>query len=563
MSHCRRRSVRSEQVRSQVHILLVGLSGSGKSTVGRLLARQLERPFIDTDDALARRAGRSIPQIFAAEGEQHFRELEAAEVCAALAGPPAVVSLGGGALMQPLTRIRCAQHCLVWLDAPPSVLARRVAPRGDARGRPLLAGIDPVLRLTELLAQRRPQYAQAHVRLDAAQSTEAVLRAAHDACTHFVAPTAQTLTITTSATAQRPRYDVVTGRGILQGLPGLLRERLPARRAYVVSNNVVWPLAGDLLEEALAKNLDVSSIEQVDDGEAGKCTAGADRLWTWLAEHGAERGDPVIAFGGGVTGDLAGFVAATYLRGVPFVQIPTTLLAQVDSSIGGKVAVDHPLAKNMIGAFKAADLVVVDTALLASLPAAQIANGWAEVLKHGVILDAELFELMEAEAERFNDLDPDLTLAAVRRSLAIKARVVEEDEFEQGPRMLLNYGHTLGHAIEAATGYGRLLHGEAVSLGMVAAGWMAMRLGLFPEADFRRVEGALQRLRLPVRLAGINAAAVLATMQRDKKVRQGRVTWVLPRRIGAAIRTADVPPELAALALDYLQDAGVAAGAGR
>jgi 3-dehydroquinate synthase len=549
---------RFDQVMPPVHLVLVGLSGSGKSTIGRLLARQLERPFIDTDDALARRAGRSIPQIFASEGEQHFRELEAAEVRTALASPPAVVSLGGGALLQPLTRIRCAQHCLVWLDAPPSVLARRVAPRGDARGRPLLADVDPATRLSELLAQRRAQYAQAHIRLDAAQSTDAVVRAAYEAFARYVAPSTQTLTITTSATAQRRSYDVVSGRGILQRLPALLRERLPARRAFVVSSNVVWPLAGDVLLEALAKELVVPAIEQVDDGEAGKSTAGADRLWTWLAEHGAERGDPLIAFGGGVTGDLAGFVAATYLRGVPFVQIPTTLLAQVDSSIGGKVAVDHPLAKNMIGAFKTADLVVVDTALLASLPAAQVANGWAEVLKHGVILDAELFDLMEAEAERFNDLDPDLTLDAVRRSLAIKARVVEEDEFEQGPRMLLNYGHTLGHAIEAAAGYGRLLHGEAVSLGMVAAGWIAMRLGLFPEADFRRVEGALQRLRLPVRLAGINAAAVLATMQRDKKVRQGRVTWVLPRRIGEAIRTADVPPELAVQALAYLQEADIA-----
>jgi 3-dehydroquinate synthase len=386
-----------------------------------------------------------------------------------------------------------------------------------------------------------------------------VVRTAFDAIARFVATSTQTLTISTSAMGQRRSYDVVTGRAILQQLPALLKERLPARRAFVVSNNVVWPMAGAMLLEALAHDLDVPAIEQVSDGEAGKSTAGAERLWTWLAEQGAERGDPLLAFGGGVTGDLAGFVAATYLRGVPFVQIPTTLLAQVDSSIGGKVAIDHPLAKNMIGAFKAADLVVIDTALLASLPAAQIANGWAEVLKHGVILDAELFALMEAEAERFNDLDPDLTLDAVRRSLAIKARVVEEDEFEQGPRMLLNYGHTLGHAIEASTGYGRLLHGEAVSLGMVAAGWMAMRMGLFPEADFRRVEGALERLRLPVRFAGINAAAVLATMQRDKKVRQGRVTWVLPRRIGEAIRTSDVPPELAAQALDYLQDSHVTA----
>lgn len=542
-----------------VHIVLVGLSGSGKSTVGRLLARQLGRPFIDTDDTLAQRAGRSIPQIFATDGEEHFRALEADEVRRALTGPPAVVSLGGGALLRPATRIRCAQQCLVWLDAAPSALARRVAPRGDTRGRPLLAGGDPVRRLTDLLVQRRPFYAQAHLRLDATLPLETVAQAARAALATFTVPRAETLTIRTSATAQRRSYDVVSGRGILSRLPELLCERLPARRAFVVSTDAVWPLAGELLREAVGSEVEIAATTQVADGEASKNTASADRLWTWLAEQHAERGDPLIAFGGGVTGDLAGFVAATYLRGVPLIQIPTTLLAQVDSSIGGKVAVDHALAKNMIGAFKAADLVVVDTALLASLPPRQVANGWAEVLKHGVILDAGLFDLLEGEAERCNDLDPDLTLAAVRRSLAIKARVVEEDEFEQGPRMLLNYGHTLGHAIEAAAGYGQLLHGEAVSLGMVAAGWMAMRLGLLADGEFQRIEGALQRLRLPVRLSSIDAPTVLATMQRDKKVRQGRVTWVLPRRIGEAIRTTDVPPDLAGQALTYLQDAGVTA----
>jgi len=287
--------------------------------------------------------------------------------------------------------------------------------------------------------------------------------------------------------------------------------------------------------------------------------AHAEQLWTWLAEQGAERRDPVIAFGGGVTGDLTGFVAACYLRGVPFVQIPTTLLAQVDSSIGGKVAVDHALAKNMIGAFKAPELVVVDTALLASLPPEQVAAGWAEVLKHGVILDAGLFGLMEDQAEQLNDLAPQLTLDVVRRSLAIKARVVEEDEFEQGTRMLLNYGHTLGQAIEAATGYRRYLHGHAVSLGMVAAGWIAVQLGLLPEPDLRRIEGVLPRLRLPVRLSGVDPEAVLAAMQRDKKVRQGRNIWVLPRRIGEAVRTAEVPEALAARALTYLGRAGEAA----
>ncbi len=529
-------------------IILVGLSGCGKTTVGRLLARRLRRPFIDTDGEIARSEGRSIPAIFATDGEDRFRALEVEAVQVALAGPPAVVSLGGGALLHPTTRIRCAAEHLCWLDADPAILARRVAPSGSARGRPLLAAADPEARLRELLAQRRQLYGQAHLRVDATPTPDGVAAAIQAALERLDPAGSETLTVRTSGGT----YPVVSGRGTLAQLPVLARDLARSRRAFVVSDTTVWPIAGALLEATLRQAEWLPRVHAVPAGEQTKTTASAEVLWTWLAEEGAERKEPVLAFGGGVVGDLAGFVAATYLRGVPLVQIATTLLAQVDSSIGGKVAVDHPLAKNMIGAFKPPDLVIVDTALLAGLPPREIAAGWVEVLKHGVILDAGLFALMEAEAERLSDLSPDLTLQAVRRSLAIKARVVEEDEFEQGPRMLLNYGHTLGQAVEAATGYARFLHGEAVSLGMVAAGWMAAQLGLLAPGELARIEGTLARLGSPVRVAGLDAEAVLAAMRRDKKVRQGKVTWVLPRGIGQAIRTADVPPELAGKALSYL-----------
>ena len=433
------------------------------------------------------------------------------------------------------------------------MLAGRLAP--GAADRPLLADRDPAGQLAKLLTQRRHLYAQAHARIDAAAGPEAVVAALARALVAFVPPEPQTRRVRTAAAAPRSAYDVVSGRGLLAGLPALLAERLPARCATVISDDAVWPIAGPLLERALAPLGLALRLELVPAGEASKSTAQAERLWGALARAGAERREPIIAVGGGVVGDLAGFVAATYLRGVPFVQVPTSLLAQVDSSIGGKVAVDHPLAKNMIGAFKAPDLVLVDTALLAALPPEQVANGWAEVLKEAVILDADLFASMEASAERLADLAPELTLAAVRRSLELKARVVEEDEFEAGPRMLLNYGHTLGHAIEAAAGYGGLLHGQAVSLGMVAANWIAERLGLLEAGTSGRIERTLARLGLPVRLESVDAATVLATMQRDKKVRQGRITWVLPRGLGAAVRTSDVPPELPAQALDYLMAA--------
>lgn len=537
-------------------IVLVGLSGSGKSTLGPRLAAALDRPFVDTDDLIVRTAGRAIPDIFRVEGEAAFRAREAAAVAEALAGPPAVVSLGGGAILHPTTRVRCAGQVLLWLEAPPAVLARRVAPMGAAPDRPLLHG-DPAARLAELLAQRRPYYAQAHLRLDASASPDVVLAAALAALDGYAPPAAHTLTVRTAAVPLRDHYDVISGRGVLGQLGALARARLNARRAFVITDSVAWPLLGALAEEALRCADLPWHVLPIPAGEANKTTAEAERLWGRLAKLGAERADPIIAVGGGVVGDLAGFVAATYVRGVPFVQVPTTLLAQVDSSIGGKVAVDHPLAKNIIGAFKAPDFVLVDTALLASLPPVQVSAGLAEVLKHGVVFDPALFEQLERGAEELRDLQPDQMLDAVRRNLAIKARVVEEDEFEHGPRMLLNYGHTLGHAIEAAAGYDRYLHGQAVSLGMVAEGWMAVQLGLLANADFARVERTLARLGLPIRAEGLDAEAVLAATRRDKKVRQGRLTWVLPTRLGEATRTTDVPPALAERALAYLASAAL------
>ncbi len=533
------------------HIILTGLSGSGKSTIGRRLARHFQLPLVDVDREIEAVEGASIPAIFSTKGEEAFREIEASLIRAAIQGPQAVISLGGGAVLHPTTRILCAGHRMIWLHADFATLARRVAPRGTSTSRPLLAGSTPDDRLRALYDQRRPHYAQAHIHLNSSGPLDQVAGTAVAALAALPPSQAQHLAIRTS-TGQGATYDVLTGRGILKDLGSLLAPRVRSRRIFAVSDSAVWPIAGSLLMNALTRHGFTVHSEVVPSGEQSKTPALASRLWTWLAENAAERHETLLAFGGGVVGDLGGFVAATYLRGMPLVQVPTTLLSQVDSSIGGKVAVDHPIAKNLIGAFKTPDVVLVDTALLTSLPPRQVANGWAEVLKHGVILDAELFALMEREAAALSHLSPDLTLETVRRSLAIKASVVQEDEFEQGPRMLLNYGHTLGHAIEAAAGFSALLHGEAVSLGMVAAAWMSTRLGMLPAREFERIEHALVRLNLPVRWQGLDTASVLQAMQRDKKVRSGRPTWVLPTRIGAAVRTAEVPPDLAEQALQYV-----------
>ncbi|MBM4438570.1 MAG: 3-dehydroquinate synthase, partial [Actinobacteria bacterium] len=277
-------------------------------------------------------------------------------------------------------------------------------------------------------------------------------------------------------------------------------------------------------------------------GEGSKSLAVAEALYTWLAAQRAERGHAVVALGGGVCGDLAGFVAATYLRGLPLVQVPTTLLAQIDSSIGGKVAVDLPVGKNLVGAFYPAALTLVDTALLDTLPRAQLVADYAEVIKTAMIFDAAMFELIEGSVDRL--AEPALLASLVERCVRWKAKLVYEDPLDRGARAVLNYGHTIAHALEAAAGYGAYRHGEAVAIGMAGAAALAVRLGRCAAELRQRQNALLVRSGLPVSYRDAAPRDVLDAMRLDKKVRDGAIRWVLPDRIGAATVGIDVAPDL-------------------
>jgi len=347
----------------------------------------------------------------------------------------------------------------------------------------------------------------------------------------------QTLTVSLGERS----YPIHIGAGLLRD-GRTLREAVGKRDVLLVSNVTVAPLYGGLAKAALAANRVVEVT--LPDGEQHKSLATAGRVFDVLIANRLGRDAVVAALGGGVIGDLAGFVAACYQRGVDFVQIPTTLLAHVDSSVGGKTAVNHPGGKNMIGAFHQPIAVISDTDLLATLPDRELRSGLAEVIKYGLICDAEFFAWLEANIEALVARDAAALQHAIYRSCQIKAEIVGRDEREQGERALLNLGHTFGHAIESATGYAEWLHGEAVATGMLIAADMSLRLGWLAAADVERVRRLLERAGLPVAAPRFGAETALGFMRVDKKVQAGRVRLVLLERIGRAVLTGDYPHEV-------------------
>jgi 3-dehydroquinate synthase len=342
-------------------------------------------------------------------------------------------------------------------------------------------------------------------------------------------------------TAGTGAYAIHCRWGALDDLGVLMREAGLEGSAFVVSDDAVGPLFGERALASLTASGFDASRHVFPAGEPSKTLDTARRVYDWLLDRHAERGSPVIALGGGVVGDLAGFVAATYMRGVPLVQVPTSLLAMVDASIGGKVAVDHPRGKNLIGAFYPPRLVIEDTSVLATLSERSLREGFAEVIKHGLVMDPPMLDVLERDAKRLLAVDPDVITGIVERNARLKAAVVSKDEREGDRRMILNYGHTIGHAIEAVCGYTGIRHGEAISAGMMAAAEIGRRIGITPPGVGERQARIFKRYGLPLRHAGLDPGAVMASMLHDKKVASKRVRWVLLADFGQPVVRDDVP----------------------
>ena len=344
------------------------------------------------------------------------------------------------------------------------------------------------------------------------------------------------------------RVPLLAGPDALADLPAALAEAHFEGRLFVVADRV----AADLHGQALHAVLDAAPLLTISGAEADKTLAQAGLVWDWLIEQGAERRDALVAFGGGVVCDLVGFAAASYLRGIGLVNVPTTLLAQVDASVGGKTGVNHPRGKNLIGAFYQPLAVVADTRFLASLPRRAFAAGLAEVAKVGMVLDHDLFAAMERGAAGLVPGAAEVLTPLIARAIELKAAVVERDEREQGNRMLLNYGHTVGHALEAAAGYGRLLHGEAVAVGMEAAANIACSMGVLDRGSADRQHALLVALGLPTCYADVPREHVRSRLSLDKKRAGQRQRWVLADCVGAARVRDDVPAAAVESALAWV-----------
>ena len=529
-------------------IVLVGLMGAGKTSIGRRLAARLGLPFHDADVEIELAAGCSISELFTRFGEAEFRAGERRVIRRLLAGEPMVLATGGGAFMDAETRATVRRDAVsLWLRASLPTLVRRVSQRSH---RPLLANGDPAVILQGLIDKRHPVYAEADLVVDCSdESPEHTTGRVLEALLGWNAPRRLSLALQAGA------YDVVVGEGLLSRAGGLLAPVLPQKRCIIVTDSIVAPLHLATLQQGLSATGFDSQAIIVPTGERAKSIA----QYTWLVDQlldaRVERRTTVIALGGGVVGDLAGFAAATVLRGLPFVQVPTTLLAQVDSSVGGKTGINTVHGKNLLGAFHQPRMVLADTSTLSTLPIRELRAGYAEIAKAGLIGDSAFFRWCEGHSRAIVGqgmaADRHIQAEAILRARAFKAAVVGDDEREEKPndgRALLNLGHTFGHAIEAECGYGNVLHGEAVATGIGLAFQLATRLGQVSQDDTDRVISHFNEIGLPGTMDRLNRRLsvdrLLHHMSRDKKSRDGVVHLILPLAIGHCQSTSATPIEL-------------------
>ncbi|CAN5839098.1 hypothetical protein BH24CHL4_BH24CHL4_22040 [soil metagenome] len=550
-------------------VALIGFSGSGKTTTAGRLSQLTGWPAIDIDEDLERHFGTTIPKVFANQGEDVFRQAERAHLVAACARDQVIIATGGGASAQPSAwtagLLGNPATLTVALDADPEISLRRLrnqqAEEGAAYTRPMIEGDDPLTRIARLKESRQEAYDRAQITLNvdytSAETIAAEIKSLLDQTLDPASP---------SVTLRAPGGDsrIFVHQGLLAKAGVLIRNAFPRSiRSWVISDANVATLHGPALKATLEQHdFEVRGLT-VNPGESSKSLKTAGELYDQMLDGGVERSDIVVALGGGVIGDLAGYIAATVLRGIGLVQVPTSLLAMVDSSAGGKTGINHRAGKNLIGAFYQPPLVLIDPLTLHTLPPRELHQGWAEVIKHAVIQPstpggerADLFCFLQRNADHLLALDEPATSYLIRRNVELKSRVVEADERESGIRAYLNFGHTLGHAIEASN-Y-QHLHGEAIALGLRAAAALSVGANGADAGSARELCDLLDRYHLPG-TSEIDPHRVLELIKSDKKRVHGSQRWVLMKRNGGVEIREDVDDRLVLMALETIS-AGVARG---
>ena len=538
----------------QQNIFLVGLMGSGKTTVGRLLAKKLGMRFVDSDQEIEARTGATVSWIFEIEGEESFRRREVETINELTSQSGVVLATGGGAVIHPENRKNLkARGTVIYLRATVHNILQRTM---HDKTRPLLQTENRRQKIEELARQREKYYSEvADIIIDTGRPN--VHAMIHTIMNQLANPDRKKNSFdkqkkrpsnrnnkmnTTSNNVHlkvdlgERSYPIEIGTGLLKDVQ-LLSRTIKGKRLVIITNDVVAPLYLDMLAASLKEaGKEVISIV-LPDGETEKNWESLMKIFDFLMQNKCDRKTTLVALGGGVIGDMTGYAAASFMRGVPFIQVPTTLLAEVDSSVGGKTGINHPLGKNMIGAFYQPDAVLADTSTLNTLPDKELTAGLAEVIKYGPIIDARFFEWLERNIEKLLSRDSVALAYAIKRSCEIKADIVRQDEREGGLRAILNFGHTFGHAIEAGLGYGEWLHGEAIGCGMVMAADLSCRMGLLDEKSRDRITNLVKKAGLPTVAPDLGNDRWIELMEVDKKNINGEIQFVLLKTMGSAIVT--------------------------
>jgi len=521
-------------------IILAGFMGTGKSAVAELLSRRWGLSSADTDAMIEEQVGTSVAEIFATRGEPHFRDLETTVLRQLATEDDLVVSTGGGILLreQNVELLR-QMGPIICLYASAETIIQRTAASDE---RPLLNRPDAAAEIRRLLAERDEAYRQAdyHITTDELtpqQVTDAVEETVRaDPRGLFLVPGPVEIPVELGEDS----YTIHIGEGLLDAVGTIVAPDQAGQRAAVITDDNLEELYASVVARSLEEaGWEVCSLA-VPSGEGSKTLATAGQLCEQLAEAGLDRGSAVFAVGGGMVGDLAGFVAAVYMRGLDFVQVPTTLLAQVDASVGGKVAVDLPQAKNLVGAFHQPRAVIIDTNTLRTLPDKQLCSGLGEVIKHAAIADEAMFGYLEENLGRLREGNAASLKYVLARNCQIKTEVVAADPYEQGQRVVLNFGHTIGHALERAAPQWQLSHGEAVAVGMVAESEIAVQKGLSEASVAERLQQLTAQAGLQPDLSEVDLQQARAAMSVDKKVRDRRLQLPVVPRVGQVVLTDQI-----------------------